>query len=175
MNLTLDTRSFQCKVLGGNEGWCIFCLEDTFQGAFFLSWVYSYIRELVLAGDDQKAFIHFLIHWTNHLKTPCLSGPQRYDREQGWHGLSSEHALTECLILGEYGRELGFPGGSEGKEPACGTGDTRDPGLIPGLGRSPGEGNGNPLQYSCLEKSMDRRAWRATVHRVAKSWTWLSD
>ena len=98
----LGTRSFQCKVLGGNEGWYVFCLEDTSQGAFFLR-VYSYIKELVLVGDDQKAVIHFLIHWTSHLKTLCLGGPQRYDREQGWHGLGSEHALTGCLILGEYG------------------------------------------------------------------------
>ena len=52
-------------------------------------------------------------------------------------------------------------------------GDIRDVGLIPGLGRSPGEGHGNPLQYSCLENPMDRGAWWATVHRVAKSWTWL--
>ena len=50
-------------------------------------------------------------------------------------------------------------------------GDARDVGSIPGLGRSSGEGNGNPLQYSCLEKSMDRGAWWATVHGVAKSWT----
>ena len=50
-----------------------------------------------------------------------------------------------------------------------------DPGLIPGSGRSPGEGNGNPLQYSCLENSMDRGAWQATVHGVAKSRTRLSD
>ena len=50
-------------------------------------------------------------------------------------------------------------------------GDVRDTGLIPGLGRSPGEGNGNPLQFSCLENPMDRGAWWATVHRVAKSQT----
>ena len=50
-----------------------------------------------------------------------------------------------------------------------------DPGLIPGSGRSPGEGNGNPLQYSCLENPMDRGAWWATVHGVAKSRTWLRD
>ena len=49
-----------------------------------------------------------------------------------------------------------------------------DPGSIPGLGRSPGEGNGNPLQYSCLENSMDRGAWWATVHGVANSWTRLT-
>ena len=53
------------------------------------------------------------------------------------------------------------------------TGDTRDTGLIPGLGRSPGEGNGNPLQYSCLKNPMGREAWQATVHRVIKSQTWL--
>ena len=50
-------------------------------------------------------------------------------------------------------------------------GDKRDAGLIPGSGRSPGEGNGNPLQYSCLENPMDREGWWATVHRVAKNWT----
>ena len=50
-------------------------------------------------------------------------------------------------------------------------GDVRDVGLIPELGRSPGGGNGYPLQYSCLENPMDRRAWWATVHSVAKSWT----
>ena len=52
-------------------------------------------------------------------------------------------------------------------------GDIRDVGLIPGLGRSPGGGHGNPLQYSCLENPMDRETWWATVHRVTKSWTQL--
>ena len=54
-----------------------------------------------------------------------------------------------------------------GKESACNAGDTRDVDLIPGLGRSPGEGHGNPLQYSCLEGTMDRGAWQATVHCVS--------
>ena len=67
---------------------------------------------------------------------------------------------------------MGFPGGSDGKESACSTGDH---GSIPGLGRTPGEGNGNPLQYSCLEDPMDRGAWWAKVHGVSKSWTQLSD
>ena len=62
----------------------------------------------------------------------------------------------------------GFPGGSDSKESACSAGD---PGLIPWLGRYPGEGNDNPLQYTCLENSMDRGAWQATVHGVTKSWT----
>ena len=67
---------------------------------------------------------------------------------------------------------MDFPGGSDGKASAYNAGD---PGLIPGSGRSLGEGNGNPLQYSCLENSMDRGAWWATVHRVTKSQIQLSD
>ena len=65
-----------------------------------------------------------------------------------------------------------FPGGSDSKTSAYNVGD---PGSIPGLGRSPGEGNGNPLQYSCLENPMDGGAWLATVHGVAKSRIRLSD
>ena len=60
---------------------------------------------------------------------------------------------------------------TDGKESACDAGDV---GLIPGSGSSPGEGNGNPLRYSCLENSMDRGAWRAIVHGVAKSQTQLT-
>ena len=60
---------------------------------------------------------------------------------------------------------MGFPVSSVGKESAC---NAEDPGSIPGLGRSPGEGNGNPLQYSCLENPIDRAAWRATVHGVTR-------
>ena len=66
----------------------------------------------------------------------------------------------------------GFPGDLDSKESAFSAGDR---GSIPGSGRSPGEGNGNLLQYSCLENSMDGGVWRATVHGVAKSWTQLSD
>ena len=65
-----------------------------------------------------------------------------------------------------------FPGGVSGKESASNAGNVRDMNLIPGLGRFPGEGHGNPLQYSCLENPLDRGAWWATVHRIAKSWTW---
>ena len=61
-----------------------------------------------------------------------------------------------------------MPGGSDGKESVC---NAEDPGLIPGSEKSPGEGNGYPLQYSCLENSMDRGAWWATVHEVAKTQT----
>ena len=64
--------------------------------------------------------------------------------------------------------ELPFPGGSGGKASAYKAGY---PGSIPGSGRFPGEGNGNPLQYSCLENPMDRGAWYATVHEATNSWT----
>ena len=65
---------------------------------------------------------------------------------------------------------MGFPNGSDGKESVCRAGDRS---LIPGSGRSPGGGHGNPLQYSCLENPMDRGAWRAAVHGVAESQTRL--
>ena len=66
----------------------------------------------------------------------------------------------------------GFPGGLEGKASTCNEGD---PGSIPESGRCPGEGNGNPLQYSCLEDPMEGGAWEAAVHGVAKSQTQLSN
>ena len=66
----------------------------------------------------------------------------------------------------------GFASGSDDKESAFNAGDL---GSIPGSGGSPGEGNGNPLQYSCLENPMERRTWRATVHGVTKNQTLLSD
>ena len=63
---------------------------------------------------------------------------------------------------------MGFPDGSDGKDSACNVGDL---GSVPGLGRSPGEGNGYPLQYSCLENPMDRGVWWATLHGIVKSQT----
>ena len=71
--------------------------------------------------------------------------------------------FTNIMINHNIGR---FPGGSDGKESAYNAGDQ---GSIPGSGRSPGEGNGNPLQYSCLENPMDGGGWQATVHGIAKS------
>ena len=81
--------------------------------------------------------------------------------------------MKRVLFLSSpYLLRKGFPGGSDGKESACNTGD---PGSIPGLGRSLGEGNGNPVQYSFLENPTDRGAWWASVHGVAKSRTQLND
>ena len=82
--------------------------------------------------------------------------------------ISSQVVLTwsACFVY------WASPGGSVSKESACSAGDL---GSVPGLGKSPGEGNGNPLQYSCLEDSMDRGVWWATVHGVARVRYWLSD
>ena len=78
---------------------------------------------------------------------------------------SSVHACP--TLINTQSVELTFPGGSDGKESAC---DAGDPGSIAGSGRSPGEGNGYLVLYSCLESSMDRGAWQATVYGVSKSW-----
>ena len=107
------------------------------------------------------------------------SQPQELTLEEG----ATVSILTSWLLVlpqevGEMGRDF-FPtpsllwgpvvtGGSDGEEPACDAGDLSS---IPGSGRSPGGGHGNPLQYSCMENPMDRGAWRATVHGVAKSQT----
>ena len=83
-----------------------------------------------------------------------------------------QHNMLRLFIPHHLNARFGFPGGSAGKESACNAGD---PGLIPGSGRSLGEGNGNPLQYSCLGNPMDRGAWQATVHGSQKSQTQLSN
>ena len=88
-----------------------------------------------------------------YLRTISVTSQNCWDSQMGW-----------CPV--------GFPRGSDGKESACNAGD---PCLIPGSGRFPGEENGNSLQYSCLENSINRGAWQLTVHGVIKSWTWLSD
>ena len=90
-------------------------------------------------------------------------------------GVKVCYSLIQCsqqFIELTTSNNSGFPGGSDGK---ASTRNAGDPGSIPGSGRSPGEGNGNPLQYSCLENSMDGGAWWATVHGVTKSRTRLSD
>ena len=80
----------------------------------------------------------------------------------------TQGSLRIFLISGWINKQQGFPGGSNGEESACDAGDL---GSIPGSGRSPGEGNGNSIQYSGLENPMERGAWQAIVHGVAKSQT----
>ena len=95
-----------------------------------------------------------------------------WERGGKWNILQGESNLHQPLGAG------GVLGGSVIKNPPAiqeTAYNARDVGLIPGSGRAPGEGNGNSLQYSCLENSMDGGAWWATVHGVAKSWTRLSD
>ena len=79
------------------------------------------------------------------------------------------YSLSNFQIYSTVFLTMDFPGGSDGKEYTC---NVADPGLIPGSGRHPGEGNAYPLQYSCVENSMDRGAWQATVHLATMSQTW---
>ena len=76
------------------------------------------------------------------------------------------------FLIDSFYLQSGLPRWHSGKESACSAGDTDDAGSIPGSGRSPEVGNGSLLQYSCLENSMNRRVWQATVHEVTKNWTW---
>ena len=80
---------------------------------------------------------------------------------------SSLEKLQKEILHESYALDIGFPGSSVGKESAY----SADQGSIPGSGRSPGKGNGNPFQYSHLENPMDREAWRVTVHRISKTQT----
>ena len=111
---------------------------------------------------------------TQGLQGKCVSGKAK----GGWtlQGGRGDSEAMSFLPLGALGSEFGFqcprgcfPGGSAVKNQPADAGDTGDMGSIPESGRSPGEANGNPLQYSCLEDRMDRGAWRATVHAVTES------
>ena len=105
----------------------------------------------------------------------ALSYPKRLQESQLFYSISVTTTvripLQSCFRI-RNSLKLALPWWLSGKEPAC---NAVDSGLIPGWGRSPGEENGNPLQYSCLENSMDRRAWRPTAHGISKSQTWLSN
>ena len=130
-----------------------------------------------------------LYHWCHH--TYEVSAIIKIHLKSGTFRTIDKFTLTHCnapkslvyVIVqsccctfygfgGMYNDMWGFPGGSHSKESTSNAGDL---GSIPGLGRSPGERNGYPLQYSCLENVMDREAWRATVHGIAKSQTWLNN
>jgi len=94
------------------------------------------------------------------------------EKPGGVHGVAKIWTQLKQLSMHAPILTLGFLGGSHSKESACNAGD---PGLIPRWKRNPGEGNGYPLQYSCLENSMNRGVWLATVHGVGKSQTQLND
>ena len=120
--------------------------------------------------------LQFVIHSTGDGQVGCSQARVIIDNAAvtkslciSYHTCLSLAGSWSICMFNLSGR--GFPGDSESTSHA---GDTREEGLIPVLGRSPGEGNSNPLQYSCLENAMDRGAWRAAVHGGAKSWIWLS-
>ena len=152
-------------------------------GDFFPPW-WSWGRAVLLPGSE---LLHALLGggWGGKDKGPlkvCL----QWDFVQTWRVSASPPTpfsrlnVSILVILGiwspcEHYTQVPlkcFPGGSDNKESTC---NAEDPGSILGSGRSPGEGNSYPLWYSCLENSMDRGAWLAIVHRVAKSQTLLSN
>ena len=119
--------------------------------------------------------IKLSLYWESrsHPSRPvCYSGPTGFSFFQRLCPAPSLMFLLWTKRGVVWGLLLGFLAGSEVKASACTVGGL---GLIPGLGRSPGEGNGNTVQYSCLQNPMDGGAWWATVHGVTKSWTRLSD
>ena len=115
-------------------------------------------------NSSTRILSHPLALFVLMLPKACLTSNSRMS--------GSRWVITPPWLSGSLGSFLCFPGGSDGKDSSCNAGD---PGSIPESGRSPGEENGNPFQYPCLENSMDREAWQATVLRVTKSQTWLSD
>ena len=126
------------------------------------TWVWSLGQEDPL--EKEMATHSSTLAW----KIPWMEEPGRLQfmgSQRVGHDWATKLSLSLTLTLG-------FPGGSGSKESTCNAGD---PVSILGSGGSPGERNGYLLQYSCLENSMDRGAWWATVHGVAKSQTWLSD
>ena len=143
--------------------------------AVIVQWVHK------VAMVEGMKVIHGLSSMTLHLPRqiwllPLLSAKSACNRDLHWvpnmalfPGVISQLPVTSWLHWTSVS-----PGGSDGKQSGC---SGEDPGSIPGSGRSPGEGNGNTLQYSCLENSTDRGAgaWRATVHVVTKSQTRLGN
>ena len=128
-------------------------------------WLFPYCALAISRVSDSIP----LVKISNVASSRCKRGRKIWFLTGG--SLEPLHSKQRWIqILVGHKPSLGFPCSSVGKGSACSTGD---PGLIPVLGRSPGEGNGNPLQYSCLENLMGRGAWRAIVHGVEKSRTWL--
>ena len=114
---------------------------------------------------EVRAALSFLFHLCHHFQCKRLVAQQRL----------TEVKTVLLSFLGCLREALGFPAGTNDKEPTCQCRDVRKKGSIHGSGRFPGGGHGNPLQYSCLENPTDRGAWRAIVHRVTKSRTQWSD
>ena len=135
------------------------------------SGIHSHIVNSHFSEHMVPTLVHIRIIWGNFQKILITTTTSEKDTQL----IHPEQRATSLVQSKSYLNpvtERVFPGGSVGKESACNAGELCS---IPGLGRSPGEGNGNPLQYSCPENSKERGAWRATAHGVAKSQTRLSD
>ena len=124
--------------------------------------VASDIRDSFCALRGEPQASHSLLP---HPRCPLLVAKVRGPPGLGQRAFS-DHLFPVTIWVLVMSTGWGFPGGLVGQEPTCSAGETGDVGLIPGWGRSPGEGHGNPLQYSCLDNPMGRGAWWATVHGV---------
>ena len=146
--------------------------EEESSGVSVLLWIlWAYSSEFMCVLGHFSRVWHFLTPWTVARQVPLSMGFSRQEYQRGLPYPPPGDLLNPGIVPGSHvsciGRRIlytsatyNFPGGSDGKESACDAGDL---GLIPGSRRSPGGGNGNPLQYSWLENSMDRGAWWATV------------
>ena len=143
-----------------------------------LQTVHTFIHSSIfhwVSTEHQRVYIIQRKMTKRHINSACVNGvftvllwrgDLEEEREIGFKNATWRYA--KC-----YGRWRHFPDAASGRELPANAGDIRDMGSIPELGRSPGGGHGNPLQYFCLENPTDRGAWLATDHRAAKSWTWL--
>ena len=136
-------------------------VEDPTQGRVYLLWYPCFSISL----SQQPGTAEY--SWSSFLDLGSVFGRQFFDRRVGEGFRMFQVQSIYCALF-----LFLFPGGSVDKESTCSAGDL---GSIPGSGRSPGEGNDSPLQYSCLKNSMDWGVLWATVHRITKGWTWLSD
>ena len=145
-------------------------------GQRLLNCIDKYLLNILLSLEYLLTILlSFVLYKLNILPAGFLlaSAPSPTPLQRKLSRLSIWHWIpTAQKYLWPPNAYVGFLDGSDGKESACSAGD---PGLIPGSGRAPGEGNGNPVQYSCLQNSMGRGDWWATIHGVTESWTQLSD
>ena len=155
MSLQLDKYTFQIQVFWKN----FFQIIPTNIITLNHDWFICYMNGIL---DCQYIFFEYQLD-THHIQ-------QKRCQTYSWSHINHMFLCIKKKKKNPVLYVWGFPDGSEGK--ACNVGDL---GSIPVSGRSPGEGNGNPLQFSCLENPMDREAWQSTVHGVTKSQTRLSD
>ena len=146
-------------------------------------WIKPWVLACRWTSREPKYWLYITVAWFIYTFPPCYSIFPKIHilKKKGtilpikfqlflWPLSALLSAVTFCLY--SFAGFGGFPCGSDGKESSCNGGDT---GSIPGSGRTAGEGNGNPLQHSCVENSMEGGDWWATVHGVAKSQTQLSN